>query len=234
MLSKTKAIVLHHIKYGESSIIVTLYTEKYGRLASLVSGVRSNRSRVPMTFFQPLTLLEVELYYKANRGLQRLKEAACPFHYVSIPFVVGKGAIAMFLADVLLHTLMEEEGNAALFDFLYHALQLLDTRDENYASFHLHFLLHFARYLGFSPGEVNTPDDISHSVELHVFRDLSDEAANAMVQMMKNSLAQSDDLRLSYANRIILLDRILDFYSQHIEGIGRIKSRQILKEIFME
>ena len=234
MLSKSKAIVLHHIKYGEASIIVTLYTEKYGRLSSMVSGVRSNRSRAPMTLFQPLTLLEAELYYKASRELQRLKEATCPFHYVSIPFVIGKSAIAIFLADVLLHTLMEEEGNPVLFDFLYHAFQLLDSRIENYASFHLHFLLHYTRYLGFSPGEIRATDDINHSDELHVFRGMPDEAGSAMVQMLKNSLAQTEDIKLTHANRGILLDRILEFYGQHLEGIGRIKSRQVLKEIFME
>jgi len=234
MLSKTKAIVLHHIKYGESSIIVTLYTEKHGRLTSIVSGVRSNRSRVPMIYFQPLTLLEAELYYKPNREIHRLKEATCHFHYVSVPFVTGKSAIAIFLADVLLHTLMEEESNPALFDFLYHAFQLFDTRDANWANFHLHFLFHYTRYLGFYPGEISRPEDMNLSADLHVFRDLSDEEFYAMVQMLKNSLAQADDLRLTHNSRAVLLDRILDFYSQHLEGIGKIKSRQVLKEIFME
>jgi DNA repair protein RecO (recombination protein O) len=234
MLSKTRAIVLHHVKFGESSIIATLYTEKHGRLACMASGVRSTRTRMPMTFFQPLTLLDVELYYKPNRDIHRLREANCSFHYVSIPFVIGKSTMAIFLADVLLHTLQEQEGNSVLFDFLYHAFQLLDTQDVNYSNFHLRFLLHFTRYLGFYPGEISTADDLVRAAELHVFLNLRQKERSALVEMLKTSMSQADAIKLTRTGRAAILDRILEFYGQHLEGIGRIKSMQILKEIFTE
>jgi len=234
MLSKSKAIVLHHVKYGESSIIATLYTEMHGRLSVMVSGIRSGRAGLPMTFFQPLTLLEVELYYKANREIHRLKEAACPYHYASIPFVIGKSTVAIFMADVLLHTLQEEEGNPPLFGFLCNAFRLFDTLEKNYANFHIRFLLHYAKYLGFAPGDIRTPEDLKQNPELVVFRNLADGESQAIVLLLNTSLTEPDPVKLGHESRAILLDRIMDYYNQHIEGIGRIRSRQVLKQIFME
>src|SRR5512133_3092423 len=137
MLIKTRAIVLHHVKYGESSLIVTLYTERHGRMTCMVSGIRSKKTHLSLTFFQPLTLLEAEIYYRPNREVHRLKELSCPFHYTSIPFAITKSTISLFIAEILWLTLREEEANEELFNFLFHAFQLLDTKDEGVANFHL-------------------------------------------------------------------------------------------------
>jgi DNA repair protein RecO (recombination protein O) len=234
MLIKTRAIVLHHIKYGESSLIVTLYTEKHGRLSCMVNGVRSKKSRFPITYFQPLTLLETELYYKASRELHRLKEIACPHHYVSIPVTIAKSTIALFLAEILFLTLREEEGNSGMFDFLYHVFQLLDARDEGISNFHIRFLLHYARYLGFSLSHIHSAADIARSSDLQVFRDLPEVAGSAFAQMMKTPMAEPDEIRLTHINRALILDRILKYYAEHIDGMGRIKSLPVLKEIFRD
>ena len=124
--------------------------------------------------------------------------------------------MAIFLADVLLHTLQEEEGNPILFDFLYHAFQLLDMRDVNYVNFHLRFLLHFTRYLGFSLGEIRSTDDLVQAAEFHVFRNLRHKERSALVEMLTTSLALPDEIGLTHAGRAALLDRILEFYGQHL------------------
>ena len=80
MLNKTRAIVLHHVRYGETSIIITFYTEKYGRLACMANGVRSRKARFPAILFQPLTIVDTDFYYRQNREIQRIKEASCPVH----------------------------------------------------------------------------------------------------------------------------------------------------------
>jgi DNA repair protein RecO (recombination protein O) len=234
MLTKSRAIVLHHIKYGESSLVVTLYTEKHGRLSCIVNGVRSKKSRFPVTYFQPLTLIEAELYYKPNRELHRIKDVACPYHYVSIPFVIVKSAMALFMAEILMLTLREEEGNADMFGFLFHVFQLLDAREEGISDFHVKFLLHYARYLGFSLTNISSAADIARSPDLQVFRDLPDEAVRAAEEMISNPMSRPDGVKLTYANRILLLDRILRYYREHIDGMNNIKSLPVLQDIFRE
>ena len=232
MLNKTRAIVLHHIKYGESSLIVTLYTEKYGRLACMVKGIRSKKTRFPVTLFQPLTLLETVIYYKQNREVHRIKEVSCPFHYDTVPFNITKSAIALFLAEILYITLREEESNPSLFAFLFHSFQLLDTKDEGTANFHLLFLLHYSKYLGIFPEDLEGIENGLLSADLQVFSGMPADAVSAITPLLSNSPGQLEIIKLTNNSRSILLERILRYYAQHLEGMSRLKSVQILKEIF--
>ena len=232
MLIKTRAIVLHHVKYGESSLMVTLYTEKHGRMTCMVSGIRSKKTHLSLTFFQPLTLLETEIYYKSNREVHRLKELSCPFHYTSIPFSITKSTISLFLAEVLWLTLREEEANEGLFDFLFHAFQLLDSKEEGVANFHLLFLIQYSRYLGIFPSDLESASDIASFTDLKSFRNLPGETGRIFMQMLGTSLAEAEKISLNKPGRVILLDALIKYYEQHLDGMGRIKSVAVLKEIF--
>jgi len=234
MLIKTRAIVLHHVKYGETSLIVTLYTERHGRMTCIVSGIRSKKTHLSLTYFQPLTLLEAEIYYKSNREVHRLKELSCPFHYTSIPFSITKRTISLFLAEILWLTLREEESNEGLFNFLFHAFQLLDSKDEGVANFHLLFLIHYSRYLGIFPPGLESSPDISRFADMKVFRNLPGETGRTFMEMMKTSLAQAEIISLNKAGRLILLDALVKYFEEHLEGMGRIKSVAVLKELFSD
>jgi len=198
----------------------------------MVSGVYSRKSRFPATWFQPLSLLDADFYYRQNRELQRLKEASCPCPYASVPFNISKSAIAIFLAEVLYLALHEEESNPALFSFLYHAFQLLDARQEGTANFHLWFMLHFSRFIGILPVASELSAGISASPDMQLFSGLPLEATEALSQMMAHPQGPSPDLKLSGQNRSLLLDRIIRYYALHIEGFARLKSIAVLREVF--
>jgi DNA repair protein RecO (recombination protein O) len=232
MLSKSRAIVLHHIRYGESSLIVTLYTENHGRLTCMVSGVYSRKSKFPAMWFQPLSLLDTDFYYRQNRELQRLKEASAPSPFATIPFNISKSAIALFLAEVLYLTLREEESNPALFSFLYNAFQLLDAIEEGTSNFHLWFMLHFSRYIGILPVASEVSAGNAASPDMQLFSQLSKEATEALSDLMAHPRGPSGDLKLSGQNRYLLLDRIIRYYALHIEGFSRLKSFAVLREVF--
>ena len=62
MLHKTRGIVLHSVKYSETSLIVKTYTEAFGIQSYMVKGVRSHRSKMRPILFQPLTLLDMVVW----------------------------------------------------------------------------------------------------------------------------------------------------------------------------
>lgn len=234
MLTKTRAIVLHQVRYGETSLIVNLYAEHYGRISCMATGVRTKKSRFPANLFQPLTILDLELYYKPNREIHRIREATCPVHFITIPFELRKTSIAFFLAEVMYRTLREEAGNPGLFEFLYHAVWLLDTKEQGIASFHLVFLLHFSRYLGFFPADITSPGELSLLPELRVFGEMPSEFRTQLFNLMNTSLAQTETVNLRHTQREYLLDRIVAFYRQHVDSMGKLNSLQVLREIFTE
>ena len=63
MTHKTKGIVLRVIKYGETSIIATLFTELFGVQTYLVNGIRtSKKTGSKAAMYQPGAILDMEVY----------------------------------------------------------------------------------------------------------------------------------------------------------------------------
>jgi DNA repair protein RecO (recombination protein O) len=232
MLIKTRAIALHYVKYRESSIIACLYTEKLGRQSCMISSVRKKNTQFPASFFLPLTLLEMDLYHKQQRDVQRIKEMNCLMHFTTIPFRIHKSTIALFISELLYKTLKEEEANPALFDFLFNAIQLLDMKEEGSRNFHLAFLLHYMKYLGIFPSVQDSESQADRQHDLILPANAGEDERRGLNQLMHISLGQLENIRISNKTRSFLLDRIIDFYLYHLDQMAGIRSIQVLKEVF--
>jgi len=232
MLVKTRAIALHCMKYAESGIIAWLYTERFGRQSFIVNGVRTKKPAVPASFFLPLTLLEVDMYYKPGKDIQRLKEVSCLLHFHSIPYNVKKSTIALFISELLYKTLKEETGNIQLFEFLFNAIQLLDLKDEGSENFHLAFLMQYMKYLGIYPFKQGLNDIDGYHQEFFLPADAGPNEREGLELFICASLTQLDKIKISYETRSFLLEHIIEFYLYHLDQIADIRSLQVLKEVF--
>jgi len=229
MLTKTPGIVLTYLKYKESSIIVNVYTEELGLQSYIINGVRSSRSkRNKIALYQPLTLLDLVVYYKEKSSLQRISEAKCAFPFRSIPLNTHKATIALFLVEVLGKTLKEQEANPPLFKFLWESLVYFDQLEHNVENFHLIFLIRLTQYLGFAPesfAEIRTQigtHSFIHQVQPHE-------------QQLIDHLLKADfehEFALNGATRQRILQILLHFYDWHIEHFLPIKSLSVLNQVF--
>lgn len=222
MLHKTKGIVLHCIKYGDSSVIAHIYTRDFGRQSYLVNGVRSIKGKFHFNQFQPLTLLEIEADHKGSREIQRIRNLhiAHPFFYIHSDII--KNTIALFIGEVLYRCLRESEGNKPLFDYLESSIQLLDICQSGCANFHLVFLLQFTRFLGIFP---------SNNME---FDNYQPEMAEMKVhELLSYAFTDLDRLKLSNSSRNQMVSAMLDYYYYHLEGMGKVSSLQVLHEVFL-
>ncbi len=236
----SRGIVLSHLKYGDTSVVATIYTESHGRKTFLIQGVYKRKSRFHASFFQPLTLVNLEMSIRNNRELQRIKELSLsqPFH--SIPFDTTKSAIAIFIAEMLYKCIKEEESNPVLFSFLYNAIHLLDVHDGAISNFHIVFLLKLTKYLGFAPENNysvinNMFDPVNGQFYHHVFS-YGDQADKDVSKLLHHMLDQSFEtlgiFPMNHLQRGLLLKQIIAFYTMHLNGIGEIKSLAVLKTVF--
>lgn len=99
MMQKMTGIVLHVLKYNDTSNIVDIYTEQVGRASFLVKIPRSRKSNVRSVLFQPLAFVEIEADVRANSNLHRIQEAKSLLPFRSLPYNPYKSSIAMFLAE---------------------------------------------------------------------------------------------------------------------------------------
>ena len=151
MIRKTRGIVLHTTKYGESSLVVHCYTEQGGRQTLMIKGVRKSRKQNRSNLFQPLFILDFEVYHKDSRDIQLVKEVSRAIPLNSLPFDITKSTQAIFMAEVLYRVAKEEEPNPVLANFLISTIQYLDTMVEASADFHIIFMFQLSKHLGFYP-----------------------------------------------------------------------------------
>src|SRR4051794_14343326 len=111
MIHKTKGIVLRSVKYGETSLVVTVFTELFGLQSYLVNGVRTipKKGTAKANLFQPSSILDLVAYHNDFKNLQRLKEFRWAFLYQHVLSDIRKNAVAMFLIELLGKCLKEPE-----------------------------------------------------------------------------------------------------------------------------
>lgn len=117
MLVDTSAIVLKTIAFSESSLIVTLLSDKHGKIAVMARGARRNKNRFG-GMLQPGAVLDVTYYYKTTREVQNLSDIALKKSTWRIHQEIEKMAIGLTtleLCDQLCH---EHEPMPEIFGFL--------------------------------------------------------------------------------------------------------------------
>jgi DNA repair protein RecO (recombination protein O) len=242
MIHKVKGVVLHHIKYKESSAIVYVYTDLYGRQSYLVNNIRGRRSKYSGNLLQSLTFLEIEAYHKEGKDLQHVKEISNYIPYRSIPFDMHKNSQTLFLAEVLYKVLREEDPNVELYSFLENSLQLLDLAEEGMPNFHLLFLVQLTKYLGFLPennfGEEQSGFDMRNgefSNGSGIHPDFFDRTSAVLLNtFLKCSFAKISEISVNQEDRQKFLENMLDYLRLHIHGFGNVKSLAVLQEIYKE
>ena len=232
--------MLHSLKYGETRLIVDMFTRSYGRLSFIVSLPKSAKGKMKKQFFQPLTLLEIETDVRPRLQLQKLSDARLLHPFSTIPFDQHKLSIALFIAEFLYYALRSEQQNALLFDYVTDSIQWLDGQDSRFANFHLVFLMRLSRFLGFYPNldDYSAGDyfDLRESVFLSappVHRDfLYPQEAEKVQLMMRMDFATMHLFQMSHTERNRLLEVALSYYRLHIPDFPELKSLSVLQELY--
>lgn len=236
----TEGIVLHFIKYGESSVITTIFTREFGRQSYIVNAARNRKSKNKAGFLQPLFLVDIEAYQKKTRDIQRVKNLKVHQVYQNIPFDITKSTQAIFLAEVLYKIIREQESNPELFSFIKNALQYFDLMEDGWSNFHLYFLFRLTEYMGFMPDTTKVgfegwfdmrkgaivPFEPSHPHFAHK------EATGFIIQLSHLKINELNKLELTRSMRDYLLSVLLDYYHLHFDNLGEIKSLKVLQEVF--
>lgn len=240
MFESTRALVLNNIKYTDSASITNLYTEKYGRLPVLIRHSKSKKSISKKSILQPLFLLDVNVRYKKNREIQQCKELVNNPIFHDIPFNIIKSSIVLFLAEFLGKVLKEEEANPALFEFLSSSIQLFDKVESGVSNFHIVFLFELSKFLGFYPDKnystvncfFNLRDGYYSKFKETDGISLDAQLSEQLFQVTNNGFQFLGKIKLSRSQRTNLLKSLITYYSYHLPGIGKIKSLEVLNQLF--
>ena len=237
---KARGIVLHTVKYGDSSLIAYLLTDIGGRQTYMIQGVRSTRGRGNKgALFQPMFVLEFEGIESSRAELHRMKEVSNLIPLMPVPLDVRKSTVALFMAEVLYRLIREVEPNSPLFDFVCQAIVALDRMETGTANFHLWFLVRLSAFLGFYPGNEYMPGDC-FDIREGVFRPsipdhrmiLAPEQAATLAALMEVPIDSLASIPLGRHQRSDFMSGMLAYFGYHFDSIHEVRSINILREVF--
>ncbi|MEN0055116.1 MAG: DNA repair protein RecO [Mucilaginibacter sp.] len=239
MLHKTRGIVFKATDYGESSVIVQLFTEKFGLQSYIINGAKKPKAKIGRNMLQPLHLLDLVVYHKNTGSVQRIAELKNSPVLQTIPYDVIKSCIAIFLNEVLYKAIKQQSADENLFDFVFSAIEWLDHQKDNVANFHLLFLVRLSRYLGFFPDRFLAADadyfDMKNGTFSRYKPDsllyLSPPHTQNFGLLLQCNFENMQQLKFSNDERRYLIQKMLEYYALHIEGFGNIRSADVLEEV---
>ena len=244
MLQKTKGMVLRSVKYGETSLIVTIFTEMLGIQSYLVQGIRSATPKNPYraNIFQPSNLLDLVVYHNDRGTLHRIREFRWSRIYTEIYRNVHKNTVALYMVELLQKCLKQPEPNQDLYAFIEDAFVHLDLADPLVtANYPLYFTLHLAHFFGF-----RIQDDYSHETPILDLREgnftgikpLHQDVLEGRFSELTSLLLKAQhpqelkSFLLSREQRLVLLDAYLSFYAFHQPEFGTLRSVPVLHVLY--
>ncbi|MFM1875531.1 MAG: Recombination protein [Bacteroidota bacterium] len=238
MILNCSGIVLSSLRYSDSSVIARIYTKEKGLRSFMVRTGKGKAALSKLGLLQPLSLVSVSFANDERKNLHTLRNIERECGLRSIPFDPVKTCIALFVSEIISRSIGEEETNTELFKFLHSSVLLLDDHEDSPANFHLKFMIEFSRFLGFYPqskqpnqaffdlaeGEFTSSEPIHPHVIL-------EPLSTVFNQLILVGMSGFDKVKMSNEQRRMLVQKLIDFFRFHLEGMKEISSHKVLEEV---
>lgn len=146
---KTTGFVLRTLSYGESDLIVTFYSNEFGKLKGIAKGAKRSKKRF-VNVFEPFSLTSIIFTRKSRDMLAFIEACEIIDHYDAIRLDLGKTLIASYFIDLADHFSPEGKKNEKVFDLLQTFLALLCTQKASEALIRF-FEMRMLKLAGFEP-----------------------------------------------------------------------------------
>ena len=239
MANQSKAIVLHSIKYGETSLIVNCFLDEIGVQSFIVKGVlNSKNKKFSKSYFLPLSIIYINYSVKNNKDLGYIIDAKPEQIFSSLHVDLFKSSVVIFIGELLNSVLKESPGsNKRLFNYLENSLIWFDNSPKE-VNFHLKVLVDLTEFMGFRPNikeESHKFFDLSLGTSVKV-KPIVNYIENPELKKFKELLGTTfEDLNTMKLNDLLrakMLSIMIDYYSIHLQMFNSPKSIHVFNEVF--
>lgn len=236
MSHKTSLVVLHKTKLGDSSIVVHGYSSDNGRCGFII---KSNSKRGSLSLLHPLGIIEAEISEKSKGELRFINNFRSLHTLTRLRESVIKNAIAIYISELIFRGIHEYGPSPGFFNFLVKSILLLDAIGDDYANFHLWFLVELSREVGYSPAN-NYTDGFLFDISSASFvksavsgtKCFNREDSALLDTILKHKEESIHILKLNGIQRRSFSKEMTTFLSYHLGCNLNIQSLEILHEVF--
>lgn len=208
-------IVIATTKTGESSLVLHTISKEFGRRSFITSIGKNSR----MSMFLPLNIIHGRININSKSTLSRISRIQSAFPLNSIRSNLDKNTITLFISEVLYRSIKDGSNEDLLYEWCKSKILELDALENDYASFHLLFLVELCEILGFKTTlESLTPFAGSH------FENISELLALDKAEFLLYPL--------NGKNRNEIAEALLEYLSYHLDCHLNIRSLKVLRELY--
>jgi DNA repair protein RecO (recombination protein O) len=239
---KTKAIVLGKMDYGDTSSIVSLFTEGEGKINAIAKGVRSPKSKHGR-IIDPINHLQVVFYKKESKEIQLISGAEIVDHFPNVKTDLEKLKYAYAIIELVKNLLAEHEVNKKLFKGVVRILSKLNSSKELPQVSFGRFFLFILKEVGYEiqiekcalcGNENIDTDDCYFNFEKGLICGKCKEQAVEIYkinsellyyfQCLKSNISVENFRNSEPQRAIVLMEKFLKYHVQGFKGIQSLKS----------
>lgn len=240
MIQKTEGLVLRVVKYTDTRLIVSLFTEAFGVKAYIVNASRAKKGNRNAMFYRAGMLLDLVVYERAKTSVQRIKEAGFAYKFSDLVFNPVKTAILFFITEVLSIVVSDDQPEPEMFRFVKGLLLMLDTEEGHVHGYLYYFMIKMSRFLGFFPFGMYSEETPIFDLANGVFRPMPPAHANyisgTLAEQFGNLLEATPKNITEFAStasdRLKLLEQLLVYYRLHYPTFKEVKSLEVMRQVF--
>jgi DNA repair protein RecO len=240
MIVTTEAIILKSLKYRDTSKLLTVYTEQFGRCSLIAHSARKPKNKFGSAL--EITACSRLTFYKhPAKELHTLSaaEIALPLRGITESF--ERLTVALSIAEALLSTQHDEEQNAALYGLVKSTLHHLNTLEHNAHTLLAWFQIRLAEQVGFALNPhyyAASSEEIFPEMAAEFVLSLADGAPCSPVSTLHttSALQQTNGTFRVEAGTLAVLQRLERIPKEHLQQATMIqlsaKQQQQLGDFF--
>ncbi len=235
---KSEAIVLKSFKYGETSRIVTMFSDELGKFSAVIKGIRNAKSKIGGVF-ETMNHVNIMFNKKDNRELQFINNADCISSFPKIKDDFDKLMTAYKFSELTNRMMYNYDISREVFDNLRSALYILNSGKTNNDLLFIMYQVKFAVIQGINPVILNDERNfhdgniVLKDKDMNYSRNLFTESkmVNAINMLYSAEYNDAESIEISGD----LTTKIQNAYDYHYmsvaEKYGHNRSRQIIDEL---
>lgn len=241
MVTTTQGIVIRNIKYGDTSLICSIFTRDFGLQSYMIKGVRSARAKTAKAnILFPGAVLDLVIYRYPGKEMNYVKE-----YHLTGPLRQGndsviKNCILTFAVELMANILTDHQEHEDVFDLYTELVGYLGAiRDKEAANTPLSFIIQVTRMAGYSIGGAYSGShpyiDIAEgrfSREHTAFTMLDEQEAAILSDLLQCSgFIEAQAVVMSNQARRNILNAYLSFLQYHAPGFRELKCIPVLHAV---
>ena len=228
MIVNTPAIVLKSFSYGESSIIARCFSKNNGKVSLIIKGAK--RSKSPkVSYFQPLSYVDIFYNYKLNKELQTLSKVNFREYWSRILDDLYKISLTMTILEITDKVLSENDPHPSLFIVLKDVLRSYNNTCIDPKILFWYYECALLSKLGFQPNleDPNLPGlvlpDIKHDSNCIII----------LSTMLSGEIKELPNKSYTKETSSLISNYLWSLMSYHFEGLSTIKSFSVVKKLLL-